>query len=222
MATKSANAKIYQYNTIPAVGATKIIPNKMLAGEQDKTFLLIGDGSTQWQALPKLCGQTLTGSIIEWNGTTIPSGYLLCNGQAVSRTTYSALYSICGTTYGTGNGSTTFNVPNLVNRTMHGIGNSSSLIGQGSFDQAHTHNAGDIHGVGGAWSINGEGQPDTYGYWEFYNGNPGTAAYPLDMPYFMDNPKSVGECVHGTGVWGTSTAGGNILPFMYRKILIKY
>lgn len=218
MATKSANAKIYQYNTIPAVGATKIIPNKMLAGEQDKTFLLIGDGSTQWQALPKLCGQTLTGSIIEWNGTTIPSGYLLCNGQAVSRTTYAALYNICGTTYGTGNGSTTFNVPNLVNRTMHGIGNSSSLVGQGSFDQAHTHNSGDIHGVGGAWGS----MPDTYGYYEFYNGSPGVAAYPMDMPYSMDQPKDPGGINHGTGVWGTSTAGGNTIPFMYRKLLIKY
>lgn len=218
MATKSANAKIYQYNTIAAVGATKVIPNKMLAGEQDKTYLLIGNGSTQWQSLPKLCGQTLTGTLIEWNGTTIPAGYLNADGSAVSRTTYAALYAICGTRYGAGNGSTTFNLPNLINRTVHGIGNSTGSIADGTFDQAHTHNSGDIHGVGGAWGP----YDDSYGYWEFYNGNPGTAAYPLDMPYFMDNPKSVGETTHGTGVWGTSTAGGNPPPFMYRKVLIKY
>ncbi|WP_418583349.1 phage tail protein [Holdemanella porci] len=218
MATKSANAKIYQYNTIAAVGATKVIPNKMLAGEQDKTYLLIGNGSTQWQSLPKLCGQTLTGTLIEWNGTTIPAGYLNADGSAVSRTTYAALYAICGTRYGAGNGSTTFNLPNLVNRTIHGIGNSTGSIADGTFDQAHTHNSGDIHGVGGAWGP----YDDSYGYYEYYSGTPGWCAYPLEMSYFMDDPKSVGETTHGTGVWGTSTAGGNPPPFMYRKVLIKY
>jgi len=44
---------------------------------------------------------------------SLPSGYLLANGQAVSRSTYSALFSAIGTTYGTGDGSTTFNVPDL-------------------------------------------------------------------------------------------------------------
>lgn len=218
MATKSVTAKLFQYYTIDSVGGSKIIPNKMLAGESDMSYLKIGNGSLTWRALPKLCGQTLTGTLIEWSGTTIPVGFLNADGSAVSRTTYSALFSICGTTFGSGNGSTTFNLPNLVNRTIHGIGSSTGVLGQGTFDQAHTHNSGDIHGVGGAWGS----MPDTYGYYEFYNGDPGWAAYPLDMPWGMDNDKSVGEINHGTGVWGTSTAGGNPPPFMYRKILIKY
>lgn len=46
-------------------------------------------------------------------GDTAPSGWLLCQGQAISRTTYSRLYGIIGTTYGTGDGSTTFNLPDL-------------------------------------------------------------------------------------------------------------
>jgi microcystin-dependent protein len=48
-----------------------------------------------------------------YGGTVLPTGYLWCNGQAVSRTTYSALFAICGTTYGSGDGSTTFNLPNM-------------------------------------------------------------------------------------------------------------
>jgi phage-related tail fiber protein len=218
MATKSVTAKLFQYYTIDSVGGSKIIPNKMLAGESDMSYLKIGNGSLTWRALPKLCGQTLTGTLIEWSGTTIPVGFLNADGSAVSRTTYSALFAVCGTTFGSGNGSTTFNLPNLVNRTIHGIGSSTSVLGQGTFDQAHTHNSGDIHGVGGAWGS----MSDTYGYYEFYNGDPGWAAYPLDMPWGMDNDKSVGEINHGTGVWGTSTAGGNPPPFMYRKVLIKY
>ena len=51
------------------------------------------------------------GTVMAYAGSSVPSGWLECNGQAVSRSTYSALYSAIGTRYGAGNGSTTFNVP---------------------------------------------------------------------------------------------------------------
>lgn len=53
------------------------------------------------------------GTILPFAGGTIPSGFLATNGAAVSRTTYSALYSAIGTTYGSGDGSTTFNLPQI-------------------------------------------------------------------------------------------------------------
>lgn len=53
------------------------------------------------------------GTILPFAGSKIPSGFLACNGAAVSRTTYAALYSAIGTTYGSGDGSTTFNLPNI-------------------------------------------------------------------------------------------------------------
>jgi len=53
-------------------------------------------------------------------GTNIPDGYLLCDGSAVSRTTYSNLFAIIGTTYGSGNGSTTFNLPNIAGKVVVG------------------------------------------------------------------------------------------------------
>jgi phage-related tail fiber protein len=51
-----------------------------------------------------------TATIIPWSDTSVPSGYLDCNGAAVSRSTYAALFAIIGTTYGAGDGSSTFNV----------------------------------------------------------------------------------------------------------------
>ena len=53
-------------------------------------------------------------------GATAPTGWLLCDGAAVSRTTYAALFAVIGTAYGAGNGSTTFNVPDLKGRTPVG------------------------------------------------------------------------------------------------------
>lgn len=62
----------------------------------------------------------LVGEIRAYAGATAPSGWLLSYGQAISRTTYAALFAIIGTTYGSGDGSTTFNVPDLRGRAIAG------------------------------------------------------------------------------------------------------
>jgi len=54
-----------------------------------------------------------TATIVPWTSSSLPTGFLECDGAAVSRSTYSALFAIVGTTYGSGDGSSTFNVPNL-------------------------------------------------------------------------------------------------------------
>lgn len=64
-----------------------------------------------------------TGAIMPYAAATAPTGWLLCYGQAVSRTTYAALFALVGTTYGAGDGSTTFNVPDLRGRVPAGQDN---------------------------------------------------------------------------------------------------
>ena len=61
-----------------------------------------------------------SGSILPYGAATAPSNFLLCDGSAVSRATYSTLFGIISTNYGVGNGSTTFNLPNLKGRTLVG------------------------------------------------------------------------------------------------------
>lgn len=56
--------------------------------------------------------QVKAGTIWPWPNVTIPAGWLVCDGSAVSRTTYKALFDVIGTTYGVGDGTTTFNLPN--------------------------------------------------------------------------------------------------------------
>lgn len=64
-----------------------------------------------------------SGTVLPYGGSSAPSGYLLCYGQAVSRTTYSDLFAAIGTSFGTGDGSTTFNLPDLRGRVPIGKAN---------------------------------------------------------------------------------------------------
>jgi microcystin-dependent protein len=105
-----------------------------------------------------------TGIIIPWTSTSVPSGFLECTGAAVSRSTYSALFAVVGTTYGAGDGSTTFDLPDLqdavvVNKspakalastgganTVASTGNISGTLGNTTLSEAmlpaHTHGLG--------------------------------------------------------------------------------
>lgn len=82
----------------------------------------------------------VTGAVVWRANTTVPSGYLYCDGAAVSRSTFSALFGVIGTTYGAGDGSTTFNVPNLIDRYPAGA-NSGAGVSRGATGGAkdHTH-----------------------------------------------------------------------------------
>ena len=63
-----------------------------------------------------------SGSVIPFAGSTAPQGYLLCDGREVSRADYPFLFSVIGTTYGEGDGNTTFNLPNLQDKFIQGAG----------------------------------------------------------------------------------------------------
>lgn len=68
-----------------------------------------------------------TGAICYFATTAIPTGWLLCNGSNVSRTTYAALFAAIGTKFGTGNGSSTFTLPNLDERFIEGTTTTSDV-----------------------------------------------------------------------------------------------
>lgn len=73
----------------------------------------------------------MIGKIIEFAGSTVPAGYLICDGSAVSRTTYASLYSVIGDSFGDGDGETTFNVPNLMDKVVVGVSSGHSFASSG-------------------------------------------------------------------------------------------
>ena len=74
------------------------------------------------------------GMLAPYAGKTAPEGWLLCDGSAVSRTTYAALFAVIGTTYGVGNGSTTFTLPDLRGRVAAGANASNALASRAGAD----------------------------------------------------------------------------------------
>lgn len=66
-------------------------------------------------------GPVPTGGLVAWSAASAPTGWLICDGSAVSRTTYADLYAVVGDTYGAGDGSTTFNLPNIKGRVVVGL-----------------------------------------------------------------------------------------------------
>lgn len=73
----------------------------------------------------------LVGSVYMFAGSAAPEGFLVCDGSAISRSTYSELFEVIGTTYGSGNGSSTFNVPDLSGKVIVGVSSSHTLASTG-------------------------------------------------------------------------------------------
>ena len=101
---------------------------------------------TRVQAVPR----ELAGVIKDYAGLEAPEGYLLCYGQAISRTTYSRLFSAIGTTYGVGDGSTTFNIPDARGRVIAGKDNMGGSSANRLTNQSGGLNGDTLGAVGGA------------------------------------------------------------------------
>lgn len=101
------------YNDLTNKPTIPVVPTKVSAFINDAGYL------TQHQSLDGYAKE-IVGTVIPYAGTSLPNGYLPCNGAAVSRETYADLFAVIGTTYGRGDGSTTFNLPNLTDKFIQG------------------------------------------------------------------------------------------------------
>lgn len=107
--------------------------NSIVQGPDGSLFRSLADNNlnnavtdgTKWAN----AGGDPTGSIKMYAGSVSPSGYLICDGSAINRTTYATLFSICGTAYGAGDGSSTFNIPDLRTKVPVGFKSGDSNFG---------------------------------------------------------------------------------------------
>lgn len=123
-----------------AVGSTGV------TSVQGKRLIIYSDGTNVKTADNGIVDPLFlvpTGSIISYAGTTTPSAWLFCDGSAVSRTTYANLFTKIGTTWGAGDGLTTFNLPNLQDVFLRGSGSSPVATYEADTYASHNHGIND-------------------------------------------------------------------------------
>ena len=157
-----------------------------------------GSGATTFTPVPSV------GTIIMHTGTSVPNGYLMCDGAAVSRTTYADLFAEIGTTYGSGDGATTFNLPDFRGRRAMGAGTGPGLttrtrgssVGAETISTVptHSHNISDP-GHSHTATVNDPTHRHTVANLLLFNGWSTTDAW--------DNGQA--EVNQGTWQWTTST-----------------
>lgn len=135
--------RIGSNNVGVAVGGTKIIDvastGATVTGSLDATVIKQG----AYRLIP-------AGVIVPYGGSSAPDGWLLCYGQAVSRTTYADLFTAFSTTYGSGDGSTTFNLPDLRGRVAAGKDDMGGSSANRLTDQSGGLNGDTLGDTGGA------------------------------------------------------------------------
>ena len=150
-----------------------------------------------------------TGSIMPFAGASAPTGYLLCNDTPISRTTYSALFAVIGTTYGVGDGASTFNIPDLRGRVIAGqddMGGASAnrLTGlTGGVD-------GDVLGGSGGAETHGLSQAEMPAHRHLSVHGPITS----NVPYYASSP---GPNTILSGAFGGGTADDGVAE-SYTKV----
>lgn len=176
------------------------------------------------------------GVIKLWTADTAPSGYLVCDGTAYSRTTYANLFDAIGTTFGAGDGSTTFNVPDLRGRTTFGYDPnnttgrlnsavtgsfSASAIGNTGGEQYHTLNATESAVLSYSASSVDSGHTHSYQVDYLTAGN-GSGGNP--QPTQSDTSTGVGYAAISTTVSSNAGGGGhnNIPNGIILNFIIKY
>lgn len=123
---KISDLKSTQYDnqTVAISGPAEANSVQMVAGD---LWMVNGGGvavqvTSGTSVVAPSSSNTPAGILLPYAGSSAPAGYLICDGTAVSRTTYATLFGVVGTVYGAGDGSTTFNLPNMQGRTPMGVG----------------------------------------------------------------------------------------------------
>lgn len=171
--------------------------------KDDGTIYFITDGVSGNVFLDD---NTPIGTIAPYGGTSDPAYWLICDGRAVSRTAYADLFAVIGTTYGSGNGSTTFNIPDL--RGNVAVGASATYdLGDTGGEAEHTLTIDEMpshkHEVSYRLNVVAQG---TAGMWYFDAGTVGTMT--TDTPSVANT--------------GGSQAHNNMQPYIVTNYIIKY
>lgn len=169
-------------------------------------------------AAPSWSDGTPAGSVIAYAGSTAPSGWLLLFGQNISRTTYAALFSVIGTTYGAGDGSTTFTLPDLRGRAVAGkddMGGTSANRLTGLTDGVDGDVLGGTGGLQSTTLTEAQLPAHTHTYTSTNMGGAGSAS---GVAFNTTGNSTTSRSVNTTG---SGSAHNNVQPTLILNYIIK-
>lgn len=190
---------VQQPGTNTAKALTETLPKNVIIVDEDLKELRLHDGVTPGG---KLIGQSAgsgvpIGTIIPFAGNSVPQGYLLCDGSAISRTDYASLFAVIGTIYGAGDGNSTFKLPDLYDKLPMMNGSSHTGGGLGTiFPGSVPKITGYIHATErsqGSDIAGGAFRATQDWYWSFGGGSVGIN----DKIYDIDSSRS--SFIYGNG-----------------------
>jgi len=163
-----------------------------------------------------------TSTILPYAASAAPTGYLLCDGAAISRTTYSTLFGLVGTTYGVGDGSSTFNIPDLRGRVIAGqddMGGASANRLIGTISGLNGDNLGAAGGEEGVTLTAAQsGLPDhTHTHLRQTNGQMADGSF--NVPNINSNSLSTAGVTGGAQ--NASSAHSSVQPTIILNYIIK-
>jgi microcystin-dependent protein len=171
-----------------------------------------------WRKNPTIPGGLPAGSIIQWGGSTAPSNWLLCDGSNVSRSTYASLFQAIGTTFGVGDGTSTFTLPDLRGRVA--VGKNGGTFGTlGSTGGAETHVHGSSSMVGGL-NIFRVGGETYFDYMERGVGFTENSRAYLTASGTVIGGRSEGAG-SGLGIFGNTDSASSLSPYQVVNYIIK-
>jgi microcystin-dependent protein len=205
-------------NSVTGTGSMALSASPTFTGVPAAPTAAAGTNTTQIATTAFVTqNAVLTGALVMWPTASAPSGYLICDGTAVSRTTYAALFAVIGTTFGAGDTTTTFNLPNYTNRMPIGAGGTYALAATGGSATttlitanlpSHTH------------SITDPGHTHTY-QGSNYQPNNAAGSIPDWIGASTMTTASAFTGITATNATGSGTAATTISPYLGVYFIIK-
>lgn len=189
---------------VPTGGTTGQVLVKKSNADNDVEWQTGGSGGASGDTFP-------IGAISEYAGATAPINWLICDGSAISRTTYADLFNVIGTRYGTGDGSTTFNLPDLRGRVPVGLNSNDTdfnTLGNIGGEKTHTLTIAEM---------------PSHSHNIYTTRNNGTAESDYTTNNYVNcgSNNNYGNITKTTSSIGSNNAHNNLQPYIVQNYIIK-
>lgn len=214
-------------DTLPSGNPLKVVKGADIDQEFNNLATALNSASNDIAAAKS--GNSITAEVRMYAGSAVPTGWLICDGSALSRNAYANLFNAIGTAFGAGDGSTTFNLPDMRGRVPVGAGQGTNLtnrvLGGEGGEESHTLTVAELAAHGHGVTDNGHNHhwvgiaKPTAGGNAYQNGPQPFSFNPQNMSDYWTDTNTTGISIQSTG---SGTGHNTMQPFSVVNYIIKF